>query len=92
MDQKIEANKEEMQKSLKEIQENVGQQVEIMKEQTQKCLKELHENTNKQVKDLSKTIQDLKTEVDTIKKSRRETILNKICQLDNSLILKLGRS
>ena len=51
------------------------QQVEVMKKETQKSLKEIHENTNKQVEDLSKTIQDLKTEVETTKKSQRETIL-----------------
>ena len=34
MGQKIEANKEEMQKSFKEIQEKFGQQAEIMKEET----------------------------------------------------------
>ena len=46
-----------------------------MKEETQKSLKELQENTNKQVKELSKTIQDLKSEVETTKKSQRETTL-----------------
>jgi hypothetical protein len=35
----------------------------------------LQENTTKQVKELNKTIQDLKMEVETIKKSQRETIL-----------------
>ena len=39
MDQKTESNKEETQKSLKEIQKNIGQQVETMKEETQKSLK-----------------------------------------------------
>ena len=62
MGQQIEANKEEMQKSL-EIQENLGQQAEVMKEETQKSLKEFQENTNKQMKELRKTIHDLKTEV-----------------------------
>ena len=46
-----------------------------MKEETQKSLKELQENTIKQVKELSKTIQDLNTEVETTKKSKRETTL-----------------
>ena len=46
-----------------------------MKEETQKALKELQENTNKQVKELSKTILYLKTEVETTKKSQRETNL-----------------
>ena len=35
----------------------------------------MQENTSKQVKELNKTIQDLKMEVATIKKSRRETTL-----------------
>ena len=45
---------EKTQKSLKEIQENFGQQAEVMNEETQKSLKELQESTNKQVKELSK--------------------------------------
>jgi predicted nucleic acid-binding Zn-ribbon protein len=40
---------------------------------------ELWENTIKQVKDVNKTIQDLKMEVEIIKKSQRETTL----QLEN---------
>jgi predicted nucleic acid-binding Zn-ribbon protein len=52
-----------------------GKQVEALKEKTQKSLKELQENTTKQVKELNKTIQDLKMEIETIKKSQRETIL-----------------
>ena len=46
--------------SLKEIQENIAKQVEALKEETQKCLKELQENTIKQVKELNKIIQDQK--------------------------------
>jgi F0F1-type ATP synthase membrane subunit b/b' len=57
--------------SLKEIQENTGKQLEALKEETQKYLKELQENTTKHVKELNKTIQELKTEVETIKKSKR---------------------
>ena len=64
-----------MQKSLKEMQEKLSQEADIMKEETQKSIKEIHENTNKQVKELSKTIQDLKIEVETTKKSQRETTL-----------------
>jgi hypothetical protein len=56
--------------SLKEIQENTD-----LKEKIQKSLKELQENTTKQVKELNKTIQDLKMEIETIKKSQRETTL-----------------
>jgi chromosome segregation ATPase len=60
--------------SLIEIQ-NTGKQVEALKEETQKSLKELEKNTTKQVKKLNKTIQDLKMEIETIKKSQRETTL-----------------
>jgi prefoldin subunit 5 len=35
----------------------------------------LQENTTKQVKELNKTIQNLKMEIETIKKSQRETTL-----------------
>ena len=73
--QQAEVMKDETQKSLKEIQENLGQQAEVMKEKTQKSLKELQESTNKHVKDLNKTIQDLKSEVETTKKTQRETTL-----------------
>ena len=59
--------------SLKEIQENTGKQLEALKEETQKFLKELQENTIKQTKEMNKTIQDLKLEIETIKKSQRET-------------------
>jgi gas vesicle protein len=38
-------------------------------------LKEIQENTSNQVKELNKAIQDLKMEVETIKKSQRETTL-----------------
>ena len=59
----------------KEIQENTGKQLEAFKEETQNSLRELQENTTKQVMELNKTIQDLKMEVETIKKSQRETTL-----------------
>ena len=35
----------------------------------------MQENTTKQVKELNKTIQNLKMEIETIKKSQRETTL-----------------
>jgi hypothetical protein len=47
--------------------------VEVLKEKMQNSLKELQENTTKQVKELNKTIQDLKMEIETIKKSQRAT-------------------
>ena len=59
----------------KEIQENKGKQIEALKVESQKPLKELQENTTNQVKELNKTIQDLKMEIETVKKSQRETIL-----------------
>jgi chromosome segregation ATPase len=81
----VEALKEEKQKSLKELQENTVKEVEVLKvlqantgkqvEETQKFLKELQENTTKQVMELSKTIQDLKMDVETMKKTQRETTL-----------------
>jgi hypothetical protein len=67
----IEEFKKDMNNSLKEIQ-NTGKQAEDLKEETQKSFKELQENTTKQVKELNKTIQDLKMEVETIKKSQRK--------------------
>jgi DNA repair exonuclease SbcCD ATPase subunit len=61
--------------SFKEIQENSAKEVEVIKEETQKSLKELQENTTKQVMELNKTIQDLKEEVETMKKTQSETTL-----------------
>jgi uncharacterized coiled-coil protein SlyX len=71
----IEDFKKDINNSLKEIQENTGKQVEALKEETQKSLKELQENTIKQTKEMNKTIQDLKMEIETIKKSQRKTRL-----------------
>jgi hypothetical protein len=62
----IEEFKRDINNSLKKIQENTGKLVEDLKEETQKSLKELQENT---------TIQDLKMEIETIKKSQKETTL-----------------
>jgi chromosome segregation ATPase len=71
----IEDFKTDINKTLKEIQENTGRQVEALKKEPQISLTELEENTTKQVKDLNRTIQDLKMERETIKKSKRETTL-----------------
>jgi DNA repair exonuclease SbcCD ATPase subunit len=71
----IEDIKRDINNSLKEIQENTSKQLEALKEETQKSLKELQENTIKQAKERNKTIQDLKMELETIKKSKRETTL-----------------
>jgi hypothetical protein len=71
----VEFLEEEAQKSLKELEENTVKQVEVLKEETQKSLKELQENTNKLVMEWNKTIQDLKMEIETMKKTQRETNL-----------------
>jgi hypothetical protein len=46
----IEDFKKDINKSLKEIEKNTGEQVEALEEETQKSLKELQGNTNKQVR------------------------------------------
>jgi hypothetical protein len=71
----IEDFKKDTNYSLIEIQKNTGKQVEALKEKTQESLKELHENKIKQAKEMNKTIQDLKIEIETIKKSQRKTTL-----------------
>jgi predicted nucleic acid-binding Zn-ribbon protein len=59
----------------KEIKEDTSKQLEVFKEETQKCLIELQENNTKKEMELNKTIQDLKGEIETIKKTQRETTL-----------------
>ena len=49
--------------------------MEDYKKEINNSLKEILENTSKQVKELNKTFQDLKTEIETIKTSQRETTL-----------------
>jgi uncharacterized protein with gpF-like domain len=71
----IEDIKKDINKSLKQIQENTGKQEEAHREGTQKSLKKLQENTIKQVKEMNKAIQDIKMEIETINKSKRETTL-----------------
>lgn len=56
----IEACKEHINNSLKEMQENTGKRVEALKEETNQPRKEIQENTIRQVKELSKTIQNIK--------------------------------
>ena len=71
----VEDIKKDFNNSLKEIQENTAKQVEDLKEEAQNSLKVLQENMTKQVMELNKTIQDLKREVETIKKSQSGTTL-----------------
>ena len=72
----IEDFKKDISNSLKKkIQENTDKQVESLKEETEKPLRKITGKHNQAVKELNKTIQDLKIEVETIKKSHRETTL-----------------
>jgi chromosome segregation ATPase len=71
----VEDIKKDFNKSLKEIQENTAKQVEDLIEETQKYLKELQEKMTKQVMELNKTIQDLKGEENTMKKTQSEVTL-----------------
>jgi esterase/lipase len=49
--------------------------IESFKEDINNSLKEIQDNTGKQVKELNKVIQDLKVEVETIKKTQMEANL-----------------
>jgi chromosome segregation ATPase len=71
----IEDFKPDINNSLKEIQENMGKQVEVLEEETHKSLKEIQENTIKEMKELNKTIQDIKMEIETLKKAQEEITL-----------------
>jgi gas vesicle protein len=59
----------------KEIQENTDEHLDAFKEETKNCLRELQENITKQELELNKSIQDLKREIKTIKKTQREITL-----------------
>ena len=63
----VEDIKKEFNNSLKEIQENTAKEVNVFKE--------IQENTTKQVMEMNKTILDLKREVDTIKKTQSEAMV-----------------
>lgn len=49
--------------------------IEAIKEEINKSLKEIQGNTNKQVKEMDKTVQDLKVEIETTKKTQSEEIM-----------------
>ena len=49
--------------------------IESFKEDLNESLKEIQENTDKQVKELNKAIQDIKVEIETIKKAQMEANL-----------------
>ena len=69
----IEDFKTDINNFLKEIQYTSK---EALKEETHKFLKEIQDNTIKQVKELNKTIQDLKIEIESLKKIQRKTALD----------------
>ena len=69
--------KEDINNSLKEIQENTGKQLETLKEEKNKSLKDMQDNTIKQVKEIKKkkkTVQDLKVELEAKRKTQTEEI------------------
>jgi hypothetical protein len=70
----VEDFKKGINNSLNEIQKNTAKQVEALKEEAQKSPKELQENTTTQVMEFNKTIQDLKMEEETIKKTQRRQL------------------
>jgi len=49
--------------------------VEALKEETQRSLKRVTKNTTKHVKEFNRTMQDLKMDTETMKKSQREAAL-----------------
>jgi seryl-tRNA synthetase len=67
--------KKDINNSLKEIQENTAKQVMPLKRKHKNSSKNYRKTLIEQVKELTKTIQGLKMEVETIKKSLRETTL-----------------
>jgi predicted nucleic acid-binding Zn-ribbon protein len=71
----VEDIKKDLNNALKEILEKNAKQEEDLKEEAQNCLNELQESTTKQEMELNKTIQDLKREVGTIKKTQSEATL-----------------
>lgn len=49
--------------------------IALLKEETSERLKETQEDTSKQCKEMNKTAQDLETEVDYVKKTQTEAML-----------------
>jgi predicted nucleic acid-binding Zn-ribbon protein len=75
----VEDIKKDFNNSLKEIQENTAKEIQTFKKTLKhnqiEVLKEKQENTSKQVMEMNKTILDLKSKVDTIKKTQNEAKL-----------------
>lgn len=53
-----------------DLKSHLMEMIDIFEEDTNNCIKEIQENTGKQLKELNKEIQDLKVEVETIKKTQ----------------------
>ncbi|ERE81283.1 Transposase, L1 containing protein [Cricetulus griseus] len=81
----IESFKEETRKSLKEIEEKTSKKLHEMEEKTNQRIQEVNkslkeskesqEKTTKQVKEALETVQDMKAEIDTVKKKQNEVML-----------------
>ena len=77
----VEDIKKDLNNSLKEIQENTAKELQVLKEKQEnttkqvEVLKEKQKNTSKQMMEMNKAILNLKSEVDTIKKTQSETTL-----------------
>jgi hypothetical protein len=71
----IEVFKKEMNKSLKETEENTIKQLKDFKEETNISLKEIQENTIKGLRKINKTVQEQKMEKEAIKKPQTEAVL-----------------
>ena len=81
----IETFKEETIKSLKEIEEKASKKLHEMEEKTNQEIQEINkslkesketqEKTSKQVKEVLETVHSMKAEIDTIKKTQNEAML-----------------
>jgi chromosome segregation ATPase len=77
----VEDIKMDFNNSLKEIQENTAKELQVLKEKREnttkqvEVLKEKQECTSKQVMEMNKSILELKREVDIIKKTQNEAML-----------------
>lgn len=65
----IEAFKNEIKKSSQNRQNNPIKLVEALKKETNISPKKIQENTNKHEKEINKTVQYLKMEIETIRKT-----------------------
>ena len=64
--------KTKIKQSLKKKQKNKIKQVEILKDETNKSLRVIRENKIKPVNEISKTVNDLKLEIETVNKRKSE--------------------